>query len=275
VHDIRRTRLVLAALLIVAIALVTLDFRSGGQSPLRGVGSDMFGPLERGAGYVSRPVVNVFDALTGSDSSRIAQLQKQNDQLRAQLSQVQASDAQDPQLASVQRMADQSGYHVVTADLIAAGGSYSDTITIDEGTSAGIKINDTVLNGDGLVGSVTQAGTSTSTVQLASDADSVVGVRLASTGAIGAVSGTGTTMANNGMLRLELFGSTSALKPGQELVTFGSIHDTPYVPGIPVGTVASLTSVPGGLTENALVRPFADFNSLGVVGVVIPRQKAG
>lgn len=275
-HDIRRTRLVLTGLLIVAIALITLDFRSGGTSPLRGVGAAVFGPVERGAGYAARPAVSVFDALAGSDSAKIATLQKQNDELRAQLSQEQTSASQLPQLASTQRLAGQAGYHVVTANVVAAGGSYSDTITIDQGTKAGIHVDDTVLNGSGLVGTVTQAGGSTATVELASDANSVVGVRLASTQTIGAVSGTGTTMAVSGLLRLELFGSSAALKPGQELVTFGSIHNTPYVPGIPVGTVAKVTSPPGGLTQTALVQPFANFNSLGVVGVVTPgQQKAG
>jgi rod shape-determining protein MreC len=43
----------------------------------------------------------------------------------------------------------------------------------------------------------------------------------------------------------------------------------PYVPGVPVGYVQSVTSEPGSLTQTALVTPFADFTGLGVVGVVI------
>ena len=46
-HDNRRTRLVLGVLLVVAIALITLDFRDGGASPTRGLGADIFGPVER------------------------------------------------------------------------------------------------------------------------------------------------------------------------------------------------------------------------------------
>ena len=46
-HDNRRTRLVLGVLLIIAIALITLDFKDGGASPVRGVGADIFGPIER------------------------------------------------------------------------------------------------------------------------------------------------------------------------------------------------------------------------------------
>jgi rod shape-determining protein MreC len=45
----------------------------------------------------------------------------------------------------------------------------------------------------------------------------------------------------------------------------------PYVPGVPVGQVVTVTSQPGSLTQTALVRPFVDFTGLGVVGVVVSR----
>ena len=99
------------------------------------------------------------------------------------------------------------------------------------------------------------------------------GMRLAGTGEIGAITGTGSTMAGSGALRLRLFSSSARLKPGDQLVTFGSVNDTPYVPGVPVGTVISVSSGAGSLTQSALVRPFADFTSLGVVGVVVAKPR--
>ena len=269
----RRTRLVVTMLLIVAVALITLDFRSGGQSPLHTVGADVFGPVERGAGYVTSPVVSGFDAITGGDSGTIDRLETENDQLRAQLSQAQVSAADETQLKSLLQLAGRGGYRVVAASVIAAGGSYSDTVTIDAGAKDGIAVGDTVLNGSGLVGTVTQAGTIAATVLLASDADSTVGVRLAGTGEIGAVTGTGSTMAGSGILRLRLFDANATLKPGERLVTFGSVNDSPYVPGVPVGTVTAVSSGSGALTQTADVRPFVDFTSVGVVGVVVAKPR--
>jgi rod shape-determining protein MreC len=225
-----------SALLIVAVALITLDFRSGGQSPLHNAGAAVFGPIERGAGYLTRPVAGAFDAVTGDDSGEISALQQQNDELRAQLSQAQNAEAKDPQLSSLLQLAGRGGYRVVAASVVGAGGSYSDTVSIDAGSRDGIALNDTVLNGDGLVGTVTQ---------------------------------TGSTMAGANSLRLRLFSANVTLKPGEQLVTFGSVDDTPYVPGVPVGTITSVTSTPGSLTQTAQVSPFADFSSLGVVGVVV------
>jgi rod shape-determining protein MreC len=269
VHENRRTRLALAVLLIAAIALITLSYRNGGTSSANGAGNSLFGPVENAAGYVTRPIEGFFHAVSHDDATEIANLQTQNDQLRAQLSRLQLSQSDARQLSKLLQLDARGGYKIVAASVIAAGGSYSDTVTIDAGSTDGIQADETVLNGNGLVGTVTSVGPTTSTVLLASDASATVGVRLAGTNTIGAITGTGTTMAGRGTLRLRLFSASATLRPGEALVTFGSVGGRPYVAGVPVGTVTSITSQPGSLTQTALVTPFADFSGLGVVGVVI------
>jgi rod shape-determining protein MreC len=261
-------------LLVVAIALITLDFRDSGASPAHTLGANVFGPVERVAGDAASPFVGFFHAASGNDSGEIAALQKQNDQLRAELAQNQVSKTDAAQLASLLRLGGKHGYRVVAGTIIAAGGEYSDTVTINAGSAQGVGPNETVLNGDGLVGTVTAVTSGTATVQLATDANATVGVKTADTNQIGALSGTGETMAGTDELRLTLFSATAVLHPGETLVTFGSVGGRPYVPGVPVGTVATVTSEPGSLTQTALVRPFADFSGLGVLGVVIPSQPA-
>ena len=270
-HDGGRTRAVLIVLLIAAIALITLDFRDAGGSSAHTIGADVFGPVERTASAVASPFESLFKTASGNDSSEIANLQKQNDQLRAQLAQAQVSTQEQAQLSQLLHLTNASNYRVVAATVIAAGGAYSDTVTIDVGTHAGIMKNETVLNGDGLVGTVTSVAGSSATVQLATDAEATVGVRMDGTNEIGAVSGTGSTMGAAQQLRLTLFSATAVLQPGQTLVTFGSVGGRPYVPGVPVGTVTQVTSQPGALTQTALVQPFVDFTGLGVVGVVVSR----
>lgn len=257
-------------LLVVAIALITLDFRDSGASPVHALGADVFAPIERVAADAASPFVGFFHAAAGNDSSEIAALQKQNDQLRAELAQEQVSKAQAAQLSGLLRQPVVGGFRLVAASVIAAGGEYADTVTIDAGSRAGIAPDETVLNGDGLVGVVTSVTSGTATIQLATDSSSTVGVRMAGTGQIGAVTGTGQTMAGRDDLRLTLFSATAVLHPGEAIVTFGSVGGRPYVPGVPVGTVISITSQPGSLTQSALVQPYADFSGLGVVGVEVP-----
>jgi rod shape-determining protein MreC len=271
VYGARRTRSVLIVLLIVAIALITLDFRDGGASPVHKAGADVFGPVERLAGDAASPFIGFFHAASGNDSSEIAALQKQNDQLRAELAQNQLSKAEQQQLSSVLRLSSANGYRIVAASVVAVSGEYADTVTINAGRSDGITTNETVLNGDGLVGTVTAASATTATVQLATDASSTVGVKTADTGQIGALSGTGETLSASGDMQLKLFSSTAVLHPGETLVTYGSVGGRPYAPGVPVGQVLSVTSQPGSLTQSAVVSPFVDFTGLGVVGVVVSR----
>jgi rod shape-determining protein MreC len=276
VGDSRRTRVVLCVLLLIALALITLDFRDGGASPARNLGSEIFGPIERVTDDITNPVSSLFDSITGGPSSQstIASLQRENASLRAQLSAAQLSKSESRQLAQLLRI-DAGAYRIVGATVIAAGGDYSDTVTLNAGSSDGIKPDETVLNGSGFVGKVTQVSLDTCTVVLASDASSLIGVQIAGTGEIGEVTGTGKSMSSSGLLRLTLFDANEVLQPGQEVVTYASVNDRPEVPGVPVGTVISVQA--GALEQTALVRPYVTFTSLGVVGIVVevPKHSAG
>jgi len=270
VHDNRRTRLVLGVLLLVAIILITLDFRDGGASPARDAGAGIFGPIESVTHDVTDPVASLFDSITGGPSAQgsIASLQRENAALRAELSLAQLSKADSKQLSQLLQL-DAGGYRIVAASVIAAGGDYSDTVTLDAGRNDGIKPNETVLNGSGFVGTVTGVSADTSTVVLANDASSVVGVQMAGSGQIGDVTGTGKSMSGSGLLRLDLFAANAVLKPGQQVLTYASVGDQPEVPGVPVGAIASVTASAGSLTQTALVRPVVNFTALGVVGIVV------
>ena len=250
----------------MAIALITIDFRDGGTSSAHSFGGRLFGPVEQ----LSDDVSGWFGG-GGGNSAEISALQTQNAQLRAQLAQATVGSQDASQLSSVLRLTDKDGYKIVPASVIAAGGAYSDTVTINQGSNDGITANETVLDGDGLVGTVTATSSTTATVQLANDAAATVGVRVSRSGQIGALTGTADSFGATTLLKLTLFSATATLKPGQELVTFGSVGGRPYVPGIPIGKITTVTTEPGSLTPTALVEPFADFTNLGVLGVVISK----
>ena len=268
-HDTRRTRVVLAVLLVAALALITLDYRDGSSGPvrdLRQAGGAVFGTAESVVSAVTGPFVDFFNHSSGSSSSgQVASLQRQVIQLRAELSQEQLSKAEYRQLSSTLQLAGRGGYRIVAATVIAMGQGYSQTVTLDAGTADGIKTGDTVLNGQGLIGTVTAVNAQTCSVLLATDATSVVGVTLATSGQIGWVTGPG----RSGLLKLQVLDENADLSAGQQLVTSASIHDRPYVPGVPVGVIKKVENRGGSLTALALVQPYVDFTSLGVVGIVV------
>jgi rod shape-determining protein MreC len=272
VHDSRRNRLVLSALLVVALVLITVDYRDSGAGPLRALnsfGGSVFGPVENIAGDVTRPAAQLVDGVKGapSASAKISALETQNAQLRAELSQARLSKADYTQLQQLLQLAGRGRYRIVAANVVAASTDYENTVTLDAGSADGIKTNETVLNGDGLVGHVVSVTSGTSTVLLATDQSSTVGVRMASNGVVGSVTGSG--LSGHDDLQLSLLQANASLQLGEPLVTFGSVDDSPYVPGVPVGTIVKLEGSPNSLTTMALVRPYVDFSSLGVVGVVV------
>jgi len=279
VHDNRRTRLVLAALVIAALALITVDARNSSAGPVRGlraVGGLIFGSAENVASGVTQPVAGFLDNVGNAAraQSTISSLQRQVVQLRGALDQARLSQADEAQLQRLLQLAGRGRYRIVAASVIAAGPAYENTVTIDAGSADGIKPDETVLNGAGLVGTVTSVSGHTATVLLDTDAAATVGVRIAGTGEIGAVTGLGHSQAGPAALRLQVFDANAVLTPGQQLVTFGSVGGRPYVPGVPVGVITRIVPGANALTKTAYVRPFADDGALGVVGVVIvpPRR---
>jgi len=269
-RDTRRTRIVLALLLVVSLAVVTLDYRGGDQSPvdsLRSLAAGAIGPVEGAAAAVVRPVSDTVGALgdLGSQHQRITSLQKKNAELRTKVRTGQLARHRAAELDKLLKVSGTGRYRVTPAQVIAIGSGrgFSWTATLDVGTRDGVRKDMTVLNGDGLVGRVVHASGSTSTVLLAVDATSAVGSRLESSMEIGVVNGAG-----RDPLQLQLLDPQAKVAAGDRLVTFGSEGDAPYVPGVPVGKVVHVDK-PGALTRTATVRPYVDFTSLDLVGVVV------
>ena len=265
-RDTRRTRVVLIVLLTVALGLIALNYTNGSNSLVRdarAAGSSVFGGAEHG-------VKSVSDVVHSSGGSAdVASLQQQILQLRADLSEARLSKADYTELRKMLLVAGAGRYKVLAASVIAVGLGYQQTVTLDVGSADGIRPQETVLNGEGLVGYITSVSATTSTVLLATDGSSVVGVAAAPSGQLGWVTGPGKVAGSGGLMHLQMLNSAATLKVGDGLVTAASVNDKPYVPGVPVGVVTKLIVTNGALTEAALIRPYVDFGALGVVGVVI------
>jgi rod shape-determining protein MreC len=268
VQDTRRTRVVLVVLLVAALALIALSYSDSSAPGLRDIrtaGGTVFGGAERA-------VSSAAGFVTGADSTsadKVKTLQTQLDQLRTELSQNRLNTSQYNQLHKMLQVAGAARFKVVAAQVIAVGQGYQQTVTLDAGSSDGIKAQQTVLNGAGLVGVVTAVTPTTSTVELASDSSMVVGVQVSPSGQLGYVKGPGPAKGGDGLMRLQMLSSSAVLKPGDQVVTSASVKNRPFVAGVPVGVVTRLVDAGGSLTEVAMVRPFASFTALGVVGIVI------
>jgi rod shape-determining protein MreC len=190
--------------------------------------------------------------------------------LRNQLLQRKSADAELEQLKSVLDLAGRAGYKVLAARVISQGAStsFTQTITIDAGTTSGVRQNMTVVSGEGLVGVVKESYLNSALIMLATDPDFKVGVRIAGTQQIGILSGRGSKRAE-----LQLLDNQKIVKVGDVLLARGSTNNRPFVPGIPVGIISAVDSTAGSIAQTATVMLYPNFSALGVVSVVLSAGK--
>jgi rod shape-determining protein MreC len=164
------------------------------------------------------------------------------------------------------KTAGQGKIRIVPARVIAIGPSqgFAWSATLDSGSRDGIKKDQTVINGDGLVGRVTSVGATTSTVLLAIDPNSSIGARAAKSSEVGIATGNGLSG-----LTFQLLNQSAPLREGDPLLTFGSRRDRPFIPGIPMGIITEVKGSAGSLSRTAVVKTYVNFSALDVVGVVV------
>ena len=268
-----RSRLLLIILIVTSLLLITLDLR--GVKILDGVRSgtqNVLSPFQKAGSTVVSPFRNFFGDVTnlGQTRNEIEKLKEENAKLRNELLQRKSADAELEQLKSVLDLAGRAGYKVLASRVISQGAStsFSQTITIDAGSTSGVRQNMTVVSGEGLVGVVKESYLNSALVMLATDPDFKVGVRIAGTQQIGILSGRGSKRAE-----LQLLDNQQIVKVGDVLLARGSTNNRPFVPGIPVGVISAVDNTAGSIAQTATVMLYPNFSALGVVSVVLSAGK--
>ena len=269
-----RGRLLIIVLIVTALFLITLDLRGVKVIESARTGTQtIITPFQKAGSWLLTPVRNFLSDVThlGRTRNQIEKLKAENDKLRLTLQNRKTADAQLKQLQGVLDLAGTAGFKVVSAKVISQGSttSFTQTISIDAGTSSGVRANMTVISGYGLVGVVKFAYRNSALVQLASDPSFRIGARIAGTQQIGILSGQGT---RKGVL--QLLDNTTQIKKGDALLARGSQNGRPFVPGVPIGEVVSVDNSPGAVTQTADVKFYTNFSTLGVVSVVVSGQGA-
>lgn len=269
----RRARLILALLVLTALTLLALDFR--GHHPgtrLKSYVSDVFGPIERAITDVVHPIGSAFASLghLGSSTSQIDALRRENSQLSARLRADATDEHRLAQLESLLGLAAAGDYRIVGARVISYGSSmgYEWTVGIDVGSGDGVRLGQTVINGDGLVGRVVGIGVNTATVELAVDSSFVAGAQLAPTG-----ENCYTTGGGQGPMTLTVLDPAAHLTVGEGVVTFPDQASGLLAPDVPIGQITSVHRAPGSTTPTAQVRPYVNFSALDYVGVIIQQVR--
>ena len=273
-------RAVVAVLVIVALALLTISFRSptsGFLHDAQSYGSDALRPFQVAAVRVARPFRDAYDYV---DS--LARAKSENAKLRKMVQDYRSSALLNA--SAVQQNEDfkrllhfESGpqypkdFRAVNTSVISfPSGAFSQQIEIDAGTDSGIRLNTPVVSADGLVGKVTTAGHTTSVVTLLTDPDSAVPARDLKTHVSGLI-----RHGQGGTLILDRVSKDQVVTKGDWIVTRGTVdrrYPDEYPYGIPIGRVVAVGTSDIASFLTVQVQPLADLSSLDAVAALVPKH---
>ncbi len=259
-------------LLAAAIVLITIDFRQPDGGPvdrLQRLAIAVFGPLQRGASAVVRPVGDLAGGV-----AELGGLREDNRRLEAEVARLRAQErtyadvlGENRRLRGALGMARRCGCRTVGASVVASSGSnFQLSVTVDAGSRQGVERDMAVVDADGLVGRVTQVTADYATVLLVTDPASGVAATLARGKAPGIVKGSGAQL-----LSFQPVRAGTEVRRGDPVVTQG-YQGSVFPAGLPIGVVERVD--PAGaasLVPRVAVRPYAALGTLDVVAVVVDR----
>jgi rod shape-determining protein MreC len=271
-------RLLLVVLVLAALALLTISFRSptsGALHKVQGYGASALRPFEVAAQRVARPFRDAYDYVSGLTGAKSENTQLRRD-VRTWRSQAIANLSAARQLAELKalmRFEELSSfpkdYTPVNTSVISFPGTTSQQVTIAAGTNHGLSENAPVVTADGLIGRVTNAGPSTSQVTLLTDPDSAVPAVDVTHGITGLI-----RRGPHGTFILDRVPKEAVVQKGDRIVTRGTVDrrfPSFYPYGIPIGTVLSASPSDIATFLTVQVTPFANFDSLDAVAALVSK----
>jgi rod shape-determining protein MreC len=275
--QVRRRRLALAGFVVASLLLLTVYFgesTGGGLHSVQRGALSVFGPIQEGAHRALKPFRDLFGWVgdTLDAKKERDQLAQENEDLRKQVTELESEKGENEQLKELLQINEAGGLDqyepVKTLVTGRTTNLFYSKVQIEKGSSAGIKLNDPVVNGDGLVGRVTTVTAGQSIVTLVTDESFATGVKV-----LGA--NQQTTIQPNpnrpGELELRLVQNPDKISRGDQVVTAGSTslrYRSFYPRDILVGTVSKIDVGEGNLDARIEVKPAVDIGTLEWVEVL-------
>jgi rod shape-determining protein MreC len=273
--QVRRRRAVLTLLIIGSFLLLTITYGSGSNGLQRSV-STIFSPLQTVADRALKPARDLVDWFDKTFEAR-----GENSELKSELAKARAEavagqealqeNAQLRKLVELDRgpTLAASAYQPVTGRVIARSPTvWHSSVTVDVGSGDGVRVNDPVISGDGLVGRIASVEPGSSQVMLLTNHASGVSGKVLPEGVQGSVR---PDVGNPQDLILDFIDSTRKVHQGQMVVTSGwraqSVASL-FPPGLPIGEVTQAPIVEQEASQQVHLRPYADLANLDLVQVL-------
>ena len=263
-----RVRVVLAAAVLLAAALMLITtitglsipdlFVKGVLTPIRTGASKLTVQAERYYSYIFR-----YEALQAENDALREQIANMEDQARL----FDSISRENDRLREVTGLqAKHEDYKLVDSYIIGwSSNDWTNTFTIDRGTSSGIERNMVAITSNGaVVGLVSEVGSNYAVVKTVLDSSLEISATISSSGYSGMVQG-GYTTGLEGLLRMDYLPTSAVIRNNDQVVTSGS---TVYPRNLIVGYVIDAGFNDTGVAKFAILQPAADIDSLEQVFIL-------
>jgi rod shape-determining protein MreC len=273
---------VLAVLVGLSIVLLTGYFGEGNGGffhSLQSGAQTVLSPIEDGASRAFKPVRDLVgwfgDVFNAKDENK--KLKTDLAAARAQAIHDDVLQRDNDQLRKLLKLTDDLGYasssRVTARVIVKAPSVWYSTVTINSGRSDGIRVDQPVVSGDGLVGKVTAVTGGTATVTLITDGSSNVPAQIDPDGANGIVT---PSVGDPNDMQLQYVSKNHPVKVGTSVVTSGSVPgklQSIFPRGIPIGQVSRVEPGELALYQKVHIRPWADFRRLDFLTVLTDKPQ--
>jgi rod shape-determining protein MreC len=261
----RRSGSLLLALAVGHIVLISAQVNSKSGVPLlQAFVFGVFSEVQRGTAAVAGGVRKTWDeyaALHSVHADNLA-LKEEVRRLQVMIQRERALSGEAQNLRRLLELRDRSQIPTRAAEVIGTSPTADvRTVTIDRGTSDGVRNDMAVVSPDGAVGRVVRQARHAVQVQLLIDRNAAVAVMVGQSRAQAIAMGTG-----ENVLKLEYVSNSALIVKGDLVVTSGI--DGIYPEGFVVGKIEDIERA-GGLFGTIHVRPAVDFSTIEQVLVVL------
>lgn len=271
-----KSKHLLAIMTFFCVSAIVATLASGVTSaPLQEAAGLIIVPFEKSIASIGQWMTGVQDSFQEKEDliQKNKELQTTVDTLTEQnnvLLQDQAELARLEQLYELDE--EYTDYPKIAARIISKDpGNWYDTFMINRGSNDGIRVDNNVIAGKGLVGIVTEVGSNWATVRSIIDDSSNVSAMTVSTDDICVVEGD-LELIDEGKLRFsQLYDREDKVSVGERIVT-SNISDK-YVEGLFIGYVSEIELDTNNLTKTGTLVTPVDFQHLKDVFVITTNKQ--
>ena len=252
---------------MIGLAMLLADVgQTGLLNPFQGLFLRVTSPIESVLTGVFRPVATFLtDAGNLNElQDENARLRVENEELRNRVTSLQQDAEQVEELRKALGVAQntEAGTKLAASVVHRDSSPFTDVISIDRGSSDGVKAGMVVLSSQGsLMGTVTEVTSKNAFVRLITDSKSKVASQIQETKADGIIKGS-----PNRNLSLDLAVSQATINVGDMVVTSGLGGN--YPAGLPIGRVSEVSGSAQDLYKKVTVEPLVRVSTARTVLVL-------